>query len=116
MDDIGAAFEWSPDDPATPFAGPYFWIMDGVRVGTAVLAIGIIVLSILAARQVGPRQAARFAALAVFALTTGITEIEHLGDRPSPRMLLNLAAAALGLWGVFRWYRAETQPGSRPAA
>lgn len=112
--DIRVDFEWSPDGPGTPFASPWLAVMDVLRVSTIAASVLLMVLSMIAARQVGPQQAARFAALAFFALTVGITEIEHLGDWPSPRLPLNAAGALLGVYGVWRFCRDQRTTQDRP--
>lgn len=102
--------DWSPDGPGTPFAGPAFWLLDSARLVTVVLAVIVVVLSVRAAGRAPAGQAARFVALAAFALAAGVTELDHFGDFASPRLLLNIVGCGAGVFGVTR-FLGETRPG-----
>lgn len=98
---LTTSWDWSPEDPSTPFHGLGLFVLDSVRVLCALIAISVIVASFRLALKTSPRQSARFLGLAILSLAVGVTEIEHLGDYASARMVLNVVgcmAAAYGLW------------------
>lgn len=98
----------SPDGPGTPFAGPYLTAIDVLRIAVVLAGVGSIVLTpkvMTTCRTWGQRS--RWASLAVFTLVAMNTETEHLGDWPSPRLMLNLLAAVLALIGLWSFYRRE---------
>lgn len=106
-------WDWSPDGPGTPWSGPVLWVVDTARVDTILLALVVVIGSMIAARRAGAAQSARFLALAAFALATGGTEIDHIGDDASPRLLLNVVGCGAGMYGVARFLqRHRDEPAS----
>lgn len=111
LEDVAAAFDWGPDGPGTPFAGPLFWIIDTVRIATCLLAVVVVWQSMSAAldRTVRAHQTARFFALAAFALSAATTEIDHFGDAASPRLLLHIVGCAAALYGLTRFHQRHSE-------
>lgn len=93
----------APDGPSSPFGDPYLLIIDSVRLGTIILAAVVVCLSVVAMRRLDNPQGTRFLSLAVFALVACLTEIDHFGDYASYRLLLNVVACALGVYGTWHY-------------
>lgn len=102
----------SPEGPSTPFGSGLLVVLDTVRVLCVIVGIVVVVTAprvVLRIQHWG--QALRFAALAGFCLVAIDTRIEHLGDWPSVRLLVDVAstvAAAAGLWSYL--YREQSRP------
>ena len=110
----------APNGPNTPFAWPTFFVVDGLRLAMtigAVVLIGIAVWSIH--RSITRGQKARFTALIMLCLTVVGTELDHLGDLPHWRFLVNLVGITLGLWGhyehLFHELPARVKPRQDPS-
>lgn len=95
----------SPEGPSTPFANPLFIALDVVRVLCVLIGLVVIVTTPRVLLIVGHwGQAMRFGALAGFSLVAVDSRIEHIGDWPSVRLLIDVlstAAACAGIWSYF---------------
>jgi hypothetical protein len=105
----------APPGPSTPFNWPIFFFTDSLRLFMTIGAVALLVTSIWAIRHTNaPGQKLRFAAMALLCLTVAGTEINHLGDVPHWRFLVNLTGIALGLWGYHQHLFHELPATSKP--
>jgi hypothetical protein len=84
-------------------------LLDLARVACLLCAAGIIIFlgPRAMARAKSSGQKARFLSQLLLVLVAAGTELEHLGDYASSRLLFNLVALALGLYGFSRYFRHE---------
>lgn len=112
--DYCSALFCGPDQPSLPFSSPLLIVCDVVRVLCAACGVGVIAYSILGVVQAPiAAQKARFLALALLAVIVGGTELTHLGDYPSARLLLHIVAVLVGLFGVVSFRSEAHAPGNR---
>lgn len=91
----------SADGPSTPFGSGLLIFADSVRVLCIVLGFLLVVMSPTAiSRCVTTGQHARFASLGFAVMVSVLTEVEHLGDTPSYRLLFNFLILVTGLYGL----------------
>lgn len=100
----------SPEGPSTPFDGPVLAVFDMLRVLTvaAVLYVAGRARSDLA-RMVSPGQRARHLGICFLGAGVIITQLDHLGDLLSPRLILFLIGMTLLCYGV-RELRTREEP------
>lgn len=96
----------NPKGPGTPFASPLFVVLDTIRVLCVLGGVAIVVSipkAIQGATTAGQRS--RLVAFGLFGLVVINTEAVHLGDYPSIRLPMTVAAvvfAVHGMWSIFR--------------
>lgn len=108
----------SPEGPSTPFGTPVLAVFDALRALCMIAGLVVIVVTPTVVLRAGHwGQAMRFAALCAFCLVAVDTRMEHFGDYPSVRLLVDLlgtAAALLGIWSFFRSEGGTTGSGATP--
>jgi hypothetical protein len=97
-------WSWTPGFSAQFGDNPVF---DWIRVVCVILgmlmlmAIGRVLIEAKRRNEpMPPTQFARFASLALGCLSISLTEIAVVGTPATPRLIVNIAALALGLYGV----------------
>lgn len=105
-DIISAACTWevvcSPYTPHTPFGSPLLIVWDTAR--TITILACVVTLTMIPKGYsvcVTSGQRARLFALVLWLLQDITTEATHLGDDASIRLLFNLGAALIGLYGIY---------------
>lgn len=102
----GCPLVCNPHGPGTPFASPLLVVLDSLRVLCALGGLAIVIALLRSIRWANtPGQRSRLVALGLFGLVVVNTEAVHLGDYPSIRLPLTLAAVAFsvhGMWSIFR--------------
>lgn len=110
----------SPDGPDTPFAWGVIGLADAGRFVCIIAGLLAILATPGAIRRCHTLgQHARFVSLALLVVVAVTTETEHIGDYPSYRLILNMAAAiaaACGLWSFRSETPTERGRGSHAAA
>jgi|SRR5882762_7350943 len=92
----------SPYTPHTPFATSMLILWDTARVITILACVVTLVWMPSAfASCITHGQRARYFALLLWILQDITTESTHLGDFASIRLLFNMGAALLGMYGVY---------------
>lgn len=92
----------SPYTPHTPFGSPLLILWDSAR--TLTILACVVTLAFMPTvfyTCVTPGQRARYFALVLWLLQDITTESTHLGDDASIRLLFNMGAALIGLYGVY---------------
>jgi hypothetical protein len=98
-----------PAGPSTPFATPVLSLLDLARVA-CLLCAAVVIVALgprAMARATTPGQKARFLSQLLLVLVAAGTELEHLGDYASSRLLFNLVALTLAVYGFTRYFRYE---------
>lgn len=91
----------NPHGPNTPFATPLLVVVDVLRVVSVVGALLIVALVLRVFRRVEVSgQRSRFLAFALFALVVANTEMNKIGDYPSLRLPMSLAAVIYAVHGM----------------
>jgi hypothetical protein len=106
-----APFWCSPDGPGVPF-GPWpVWAFDELRVACFVGTAATMILTVAALRHAAHGatfgQQSRWLAALIFTISVAGTELEHLGDYASWRLLVNALALALNLYGLVHFLHHE---------
>lgn len=103
-----------PVGPGTPFATPILIAADTVRLAVIVGGGASILLTALSAIRASATagQATRMAGLGLFCLVAINTKVARLGDLPSMRLALTVAAVGLSVHGMwsFRTREHPSQP------
>lgn len=103
-----------PTGPGTPFAGWVLGIADTIRLAVIVGGGAAILLTVTSAirSSVTQGQRTRMAGLGMFCLVAINTEVNRLGDLPSGRLALTVAAVSFSLHGMwsFRTREHPSQP------
>lgn len=90
----------SSDGPSTPFGNPVLAVADLLRIACAFGGLLVAATTPGVTRRAWTElQRWRLISIGLFALVAGGTELEHLGDWPSYRLLLNIAAVGFAAWG-----------------
>lgn len=96
----------SADGPSTPFATPMLAFADSLRLVVIVLAFICIVITPRAMHNAYSQgQRMRFLGICLFIVTAATTEMEHLGDLFSYRLVLNLIGSMVTTYGAFQFLR-----------
>lgn len=96
------------DTPGVPFSGGWMILWDTLRVACVLGAVAIAGSTpAVAWRAVDRYQRRRFIGAALFAIVVCITEVEHLGDMPSIRLVLNLLAVGFMVAGYLGFWRSR---------
>jgi hypothetical protein len=104
----------SPDYPGHPFGSLWLSVFDCARVLCVLIALVTLAAQPAAlARVTQPGQRARLAALSLLSVQAIVTELEHLGDDASLRLVINLAAVLLALYGTLALHH-ETPAAALP--
>lgn len=92
----------APLGPSTPFGTPLLILVDTLRVFVMVAGLGLAAVTPYAAftRSMSRGQLIRFLSLALYAGAAAGTELAHLGDYAHWRLVVNVAAAILGVLGM----------------
>lgn len=94
------SFLCSSDGPNLPFGSWLLTIADSVRLICVISGLVIAAATpTLSRRSWTALQRLRMVSIGLFALVAGTTELEHLGDYPSYRLLFNIVAVGFALRG-----------------
>lgn len=98
----------SPNGPHTPFSSTSLAIVDTIRI--IVLVLGVLTLAVspfAMAKARLPGQQVRLLVLALFTFSAIATEITHVGDYASWRLIVNTLAVAGAIWGQWSFFKFE---------
>ena len=96
----------SADGPSTPFASPLLIAADVIRLLVIVLAFVCIVSTPKVMHDAYSQgQRMRFLGICLFIITAATTEMEHFGDYPSYRLVLNLIGSVVTVYGTLQFRR-----------
>lgn len=105
----------APQTPDTPFAWPFFTVLDTLRVYIAVAALAIVVMSAWAIRRSRiSGQKGRFVCVALLCVGAFGTEIQQIGMWPHYRFVVYFAGVTIGLWSYYRHLFHELPARDRP--
>jgi uncharacterized membrane protein len=96
----------SPDGPNLPWGSPLIATADTIRMVIILLSFIVVILSPMSLNKAYSRgQQVRFFGICMLVIVAATTEMSHIGDTPSYRLVLNLLGVVATVGGSWQFLR-----------